>query len=166
MCVVCVCAQVCMCKCMGVVSMHNHAGVMMFNRKLKISWRARAIFTPWNCWLEIFTHTHTSMHTWWVCKGVHQHILSAWGRTRMDQHMHSFISSLQCKVWTWGYEPKVFFFWKTSMLWLTPLETCNPKPSFTRHIAPNYFTFLRKKVPLLIILLNYYKMLQKWPFLA
>lgn len=35
--------------CMGVVRLHNQAIVMMFNRKLKISWIAKEIFTPQNC---------------------------------------------------------------------------------------------------------------------
>lgn len=41
----------CVSTCIGVAFMHNHASVMMFNRKLKISRRARAIFAPQNCWL-------------------------------------------------------------------------------------------------------------------
>lgn len=52
----------CVSTCIGVAFMHNHASVMMLNRKLKISRRARAIFAPQNCWL-----TPTLSCALWVC---------------------------------------------------------------------------------------------------
>ncbi len=94
MCVWHVCAGVYVCMRMGVVSMHNHESVKMFNRKLKISWRAGAIFTHQNCWLGIFTHAHTSMHVCLCERGVCVRVCMC-------------VCSFQCKmcnmrIWTEG----------------------------------------------------------------